>query len=120
MSETSMPVDISAIVPVGGRFADPVELYSEYRAGLEALGRSYEIIFVLDGPREKFEAGLKRLASGGAIVHGGRPHALVWRGHGAHGRLRAGFRPASSSPSPPTTRSTQRELPKLVSALERV
>ena len=26
------------------------------------LGRSYEIIFVLDGPHEKFAAGLKRLA----------------------------------------------------------
>ena len=66
MSESRMPVDISAIVPVGGRYADPVELYAEYRAGLEALGRSYEIIFVLDGPREKFAAGLKRLAAGGA------------------------------------------------------
>lgn len=66
MSQTKIPVEISVIVPVGGRSADPVELYGEYRSGLDALGRSYELIFVLDGPRERFSAGLKRLAAEGA------------------------------------------------------
>jgi len=66
MTEAREPVDVSAIVPVGIRISDPAELYAEYCAALESLGRSFEIIFVLDGPREKFAAGLKRLATTGA------------------------------------------------------
>ncbi len=66
------PVDLSVIVPVGSRAADPAELYAEYRAGLDALGRSYEMIFVLDGPHETFAAGLKQLDAGDAIGHGRR------------------------------------------------
>jgi glycosyltransferase involved in cell wall biosynthesis len=61
----SSAVDVSVIIPVGGRHADPAELYSEYRAGLDALGRSYETIFVLDGPRQAFADGLRRLADAG-------------------------------------------------------
>jgi glycosyltransferase involved in cell wall biosynthesis len=64
MSVSSV-VDVSVIIPVGGRHADPAELYAEYRAGLDALGRSYETIFVLDGPREAFADGLRRMADAG-------------------------------------------------------
>ena len=106
MSESRLPVDISAIVPVGGRHADPVELYAEYRAGLEALGRSYEIIFVLDGPREKFAGRAQAPGSRRERIHGRQPHAPV----SARPRRSwpASSRPParSSSPSPPTTRST--------------
>jgi glycosyltransferase involved in cell wall biosynthesis len=117
MSEMRLPVDVSAIVPVGGRFADPVELYAEYRAGLEALGRSYEIIFVLDGPREKFAAGLKRLAAGGAsftVVGLTRPF-------GEATALMAGFEQAKGQvivTLPAYHQIDAAELPKLVAALQ--
>lgn len=45
------PVDISVIIPVGDRHADMAALQAEYRAGLDRLGRRYEIICVLDGPQ---------------------------------------------------------------------
>ena len=116
MSDAGTPVDISAIVPVGGRHADPVELYSEYRAGLEALGRSYEIIFVLDGPLVKFEAGLKRLAAGGAIF----TVVSLTRTFGEATALMAGFEQASGRvivTLPAYHQIDASELPKLVSAL---
>jgi len=58
-------MELSVIVPVGSRHADATELYAEYTAGLDALGQSYEIIFVLDGPREAFAGGLTQLLSDG-------------------------------------------------------
>src|SRR5688572_33395852 len=117
MSESKIPVEVSAIVPVGGRYADPVELYTEYHAGLEALGRSYEIIFVLDGPREKFEAGLKRLAASGAsftVVGLTRPF-------GEATALMAGFEQAQGRvivTLPAYHQIEAVELPKLVGALK--
>jgi len=66
MVERMSTVDISVIVPVEGRRARPNELYAEYTAGLDALRRPYEIIFVLDGPCEDFAAGLRELLTQGA------------------------------------------------------
>jgi glycosyltransferase involved in cell wall biosynthesis len=65
MAERSVDVELSVIVPVGTRQTDPAGLYQDYKAGLEALGDRYEIIFVLDGPREKFASGLRALLDGG-------------------------------------------------------
>ena len=65
MVERGLDVELSVIVPVGARQADPSELYREYKAGLEGLRDSYEIIFVLDGAREKFAAGLRALLDAG-------------------------------------------------------
>ena len=65
MAERSMDVELSVIVPVGSRQSDPMELFREYQAGLEAFGSSYEILFVLDGSREKFAAGLRALLDAG-------------------------------------------------------
>jgi len=45
-------VDISAIVPVGSRRDDLPALLDEYAEGLRQAGVSFEIIVVLDGPRE--------------------------------------------------------------------
>jgi glycosyltransferase involved in cell wall biosynthesis len=116
MSETRPAADVSAIVPVGGRFGDPAEIYAEYRAGLEALGRSYEVIFVLDGPREKFAAGLKRLAATGAsftVVGLTRPF-------GEATALMAGFEHAAGQvivTLPAYHQIDASDLPKLVGAL---
>jgi len=57
--------DISVIVPVGSRQADPAELYADYKAGLAALRRPYRLIFVLDGPQPVFASGLEKLLAAG-------------------------------------------------------
>jgi glycosyltransferase involved in cell wall biosynthesis len=61
MTQSTAPVEISVIIPVGERHGDAVELHQAYVAGLAQTGRSYEIIFVLDGPRQEFAAGLETL-----------------------------------------------------------
>jgi glycosyltransferase involved in cell wall biosynthesis len=58
--EVEKPV-VSVIIPIGGRRADIAALYTEYRHGLESLGRPYETIFVLDGPDPQVAAALQRL-----------------------------------------------------------
>jgi glycosyltransferase involved in cell wall biosynthesis len=62
MIEPATPIELSIIVPVGPRFAEAEELYREYKAGIETLGLTYELIFVLDGARRRFAEGLERLA----------------------------------------------------------
>jgi glycosyltransferase involved in cell wall biosynthesis len=61
MSSATAP-DMSVIVPVGERHANAGELLEEYRAGLSATGRSYELIVVLDGPQRDFLDQLNALA----------------------------------------------------------
>jgi glycosyltransferase involved in cell wall biosynthesis len=60
--------ELSVIVPVGNRYAEVMALYAEYKAGLEALGLPYELIFVLDGPKPDVAAGLQRLLANGEDV----------------------------------------------------
>jgi glycosyltransferase involved in cell wall biosynthesis len=66
MNQIESPVEISVIVPVGVREADAAEIYAEYTSQLDALGRPYEFIFVLDGEHTKFAADLQALIAGGA------------------------------------------------------
>jgi glycosyltransferase involved in cell wall biosynthesis len=42
-------IEISVVVPVSERHDDVRELYVDYKKGLTATGRRYELIFVLDG-----------------------------------------------------------------------
>jgi glycosyltransferase involved in cell wall biosynthesis len=65
MVEDQSPPELSVIVPVGRRCADAVELHAEYKAGLDALDQSYELIYVLDGPCKAFAAGLRTLLTQG-------------------------------------------------------
>jgi glycosyltransferase involved in cell wall biosynthesis len=65
MADRRTDIDISVIVPVGSRSSNAIRLYAEYKSGLDALGQSYEMIFVLDGPRENFAAGLRSLLDEG-------------------------------------------------------
>jgi glycosyltransferase involved in cell wall biosynthesis len=58
-------VDLSVIVPVGQRHSDAATLYADYRRGLAATGCTFEIIFVLDGPRSTFAQGLQTLHAAG-------------------------------------------------------
>ncbi len=94
MADRRTDVDISVIVPVGGRFSGASRLYAEYKAGLDALGQSYELIFVLDGPREKFADGLRSLLDEGRRFtvlslsrQFGEATALMAGFEHAHGRL---------------------------------
>jgi glycosyltransferase involved in cell wall biosynthesis len=59
---------LSVIVPVGERQTPMLNLYAEYKAGLEALGAPYELIFVLDGPQPAAEQALASLAAKGEPV----------------------------------------------------
>jgi glycosyltransferase involved in cell wall biosynthesis len=52
-------LDISAIVPVGARRDDLRELIGQYAEGLRAAGVSFEVIVVLDGPRQGVMAELE-------------------------------------------------------------
>jgi glycosyltransferase involved in cell wall biosynthesis len=91
MTEPQTTPELSVIVPIGDRQADPLDLHNEYKAGLDALGQSYELIYVLDGPREKFAAGLRRL-----LAHGERFTVIsLTRSFGESTALTAGFEQAT-------------------------
>jgi glycosyltransferase involved in cell wall biosynthesis len=60
----STVIDISAIVPVAQRSDQVAELANEYIAGLDATGKRFELIFVIDGDKPKVFEALNELASG--------------------------------------------------------
>lgn len=50
---SSNNIELSVIIPISER-SDPVkELYYEYKAGVEAIGKRYEIIYVIDGEHNR-------------------------------------------------------------------
>jgi glycosyltransferase involved in cell wall biosynthesis len=112
-------VPLSVIVPVGRRHGDAEELFAEYAHGLDALGMPYELIFVLDGPRDRFAEGLKRLS--------GKGHAFtalgLTRSFGEATALMAGFAEARGKlilTLPAYHQVKGSELNRLVGALESV
>ncbi len=68
MSERQFSVEVSAVVPVGTRHGDIRELFLDYKAGLEELGRPYEVIFVLDGRNAEVAAALEKLRLDGERI----------------------------------------------------
>lgn len=56
-------IDISAIVPVTQRTQDIEELASEYIAALEATGKSFEVLFIIDGDKPGVFDSLKQVAA---------------------------------------------------------
>lgn len=68
MSERPSSVEISVVVPIGARRADISELFRDYKAALQQLGRPYEIIFVLDGPQIDASAALEDLVRRGERI----------------------------------------------------
>lgn len=68
MSHRPTNVEMTVIIPVGRRHADPAALMNDYRPGLDATGRSYEFVFVLDGPQSDFAAGLRELIQDGQRI----------------------------------------------------
>jgi len=117
MNESNMRPDLSVIVPVCGRRSDPAELYADYKAGLDALGDSYELIFVLDGPCPEFADGLRRLIADGETftVIG------LTRAFGEATAIMAGFEHASGQAIvtlPAYHQIEGSEVAKLVAALQ--
>jgi glycosyltransferase involved in cell wall biosynthesis len=58
-------MEVSAIIPVGSRHGDMAQLFAQYRAALASQGVSFEILFVLDGPRREAGEALARLQAAG-------------------------------------------------------
>ncbi|MGH8223088.1 MAG: glycosyltransferase [Woeseiaceae bacterium] len=117
MNDVTSAVELSVIIPVGGRHADPIALYEEYRAGLEALGSSFETIFVLDGPHEAFAAGLRQLLAGGHRI----TVVSLTRVFGEATALMAGFEQATGRiivTLPAYYQVEAGEIGKLVGAIE--
>ena len=54
-------IDVSAVVAVGGRYDETGKLASEYLAALAQSGKSFELIYVLDGERKKADVMLQAL-----------------------------------------------------------
>jgi glycosyltransferase involved in cell wall biosynthesis len=87
-ARTNKPsLDISAIVPVGARRDDLARLIDEYAEGLRRAGASFEVIVVMDGPRDDLMKALERMI-----------HSRPWlraielsRGFGEAAALTAGF-----------------------------
>jgi glycosyltransferase involved in cell wall biosynthesis len=77
MTLETAALDLSAIIPIGNRHTtDLLALYGEYKRALDALGLSYEVIVVLDGPRSDIAADVQRLLSCGdalAVISLTRP-----------------------------------------------
>ncbi|SLN55561.1 glycosyltransferase [Oceanibacterium hippocampi] len=82
--------DISVIVPVTERYDDPAAVYRVYKAGIEATGKSFEFIYVLDGEYPEMMAALEALKGEGENI------VIIafsqWFGEAA--ALTAGFRNA--------------------------
>ena len=56
-------IDLSAIVPVGKRTQEIADLAEDYIAVLDATGRIFEILFVIDGDKPLAFASLQELAA---------------------------------------------------------
>ena len=68
MSTSKQDVEISAIVVVGPRTDDLEQIASDYWRSLESIGRPFELIFVLDGPRPAAMQALDNVRRGGVNI----------------------------------------------------
>jgi glycosyltransferase involved in cell wall biosynthesis len=117
MSERRTDVDLSVIVPVCDRRSPVASLYAEYKAGLDALGQRYELIFVLDGPCDEFSDGLRKLLANGEVF----TVVGLTKTFGESTAIMAGFEHASGHAIvtlPAYHQIEGAEVAKLVSALD--
>jgi glycosyltransferase involved in cell wall biosynthesis len=117
MIERKLDVDVSLIVPVGRRQSDAAAIYAAYKAGIEATGQRYEMIFVLDGPQPKFAQDLR------ALIGEGDPITVVslTRQFGEATALMAGLEQSSGQvilTLPASHQIEASEIPKLLQATE--
>lgn len=107
---------ISAIVPVTERYDPVIELFNEYKAGIEATGLDFEIIYVLDGNQAAALEDLTRLQASEKLTI-----ITLAREFGEATALNAAFSQATGDImlTLPAYRQIQAEdIPKLVTALK--
>ena len=92
-SPTPSVPSISVIVPVCGRRAELRSLYSQYKAGIAAIGLPFEFIFVIDGNRTDATRALNELLQEGEDL----TIISLTRSFGEAAALMAGFERASGS-----------------------
>ena len=66
-------IDITVLIPVGGRHADVAALWAEYEQGLSPLGLSYECVIILDGPQPDVAPALDHSHAGSEVPFRRRP-----------------------------------------------
>jgi len=89
--QSSIPVQLSVIIPVGERHADVEVLHFDYRRGLELTGRSFEFIYVIDGNYPDAIAAIEALSAAGEKLTA----VYLSRTFGESTALMAGFEQAS-------------------------
>ncbi len=89
--QSSIPVQLSVIIPVGERHADVKALHFDYRRGLELTRRSFEFIYVIDGNYPDAIAAIEALAAAGEKLTA----IYLSRTFGESTALMAGFEQAS-------------------------
>jgi hypothetical protein len=57
---TEKPVEVSVVIPISEHHDDLRQLFLQYARELSHSGRSYEFIFVVDGPKQE---ALRRLCA---------------------------------------------------------
>lgn len=90
MDEPPPPPEISVVLPVFNEEGNLRRLLEEVLPAVRSLGRSFEILFVDDGSRDRSPEILRELAAA-------HPEVAVWRldrNHGLSSALDAGFRSA--------------------------
>lgn len=94
MTTASAPVEISVVVPVYNEEAVLPDLFTRLYAAMDKLGRSWEVIFVDDGSRDKSPALLR-------TQYQARPEVtkvvLLRANAGQHAALMAGFKYCAGS-----------------------
>lgn len=63
MKKQHRPIDVSVVIPIGRRVDALSELIGEYDAALRSGRHSYELIIVLDGPKEEYVEQLNVLST---------------------------------------------------------
>lgn len=109
--------DVSVVVPALNEAESLPELHAELVAALDALGRSWEILYVDDGSRDATAAVLERLTAADPRVRG----ASLRRNFGKSAALAIGFRHARGAFVATLDADLQddpAELPALIAALD--
>ena len=60
-TSSTTKTELSVIIPVTERFDPIVELFYEYKRGVEAIGKDYEFVYVIDGEQPDTLEELKKL-----------------------------------------------------------
>ncbi|NOY63082.1 MAG: glycosyltransferase [Gammaproteobacteria bacterium] len=114
----SSHIDLSIIIPVTERSADDVKaLYFEYKKNVENSGKSYEFIYVLDGPLPSVLEQLQALRESGEQIK--IIKLAKWFGEAT--ALSVGFENSSGETIvtlPAYQQIDAKDIPRLINALE--